>query len=72
MGATAEWAGPVATVTVTGGGTLKAPKQYAIVVSDIDNLAADVCKACSWDTAKFIGSAAAREAIARNNRHFPT
>ena len=47
MGATAEWSGPAGKVTAYGG--IKTPKQYALVVSDIDDLIADAFKMSSWN-----------------------
>jgi hypothetical protein len=68
MGLSAEWFGPAGQVTTYGG--LKTPKQYAIVVSDIDDLIADVFKVCSRNPVAFIGTnPAAREAITRRNAH---
>ena len=63
-----QWCGPAAKVT---GHSFKTPEQYAVVVSDIDDLIADVFKASSWDPAKFAGTnPAALEAITRHNKHF--
>ena len=68
MGVTGQWSGPASKVTTFGG--LKTPKQYAIVVSDIDDLIADVFKVCSKNPPAFIGTnPAAREAITRHNAH---
>jgi hypothetical protein len=68
MAATAQWSRSAARVTVLGGG--KAPKEYVVVVSDIDDLIVDVFKACSWSPPSFIGTnPAALEALTRNNKH---
>jgi hypothetical protein len=68
MGVTAGWSGPAGKMTTFGG--LKTPKQYAIVVSDIDDLIADVFKVCSRNPYTFIGfNPAAQEAITRYNPH---
>jgi hypothetical protein len=68
MGATAQWSGPAAEVKTFGG--LKTPKQYAIVVSDIDDLVADVFKVCSRNPVAFFGTNPhALEALTRNNAH---
>ena len=61
MGATAQWSGPAAKVTTYG--EIKTPKQYAIVVSDIDELVADVFKISSWNPDVFMG---------RSRRHHPS
>jgi len=69
MGAGAQWSGPAPSVTVRGPG-LKTPKQYTIVVSDIDDLVADVFRASSWNPGAFIGTnRAAKQAIKRRNKH---
>jgi hypothetical protein len=53
---------------VTTYGSVKTPKQYPLVVRDIDNLFADIFKASSWNPPAFMGtSAAALEAITRFN-----
>lgn len=68
IGMSGQWCGPAAKVT---GHSFKTPEQYAVVVSDIDDLIADVFKASSWDPAKFAGTnPAALEAITRHNKHF--
>jgi hypothetical protein len=65
---TGDWFGPAATVTAYRG--VKTPKQYAIVVSDIDDLIVDVFKTCAWNPCAFIETnSAALEAIRRNNNH---
>jgi hypothetical protein len=69
MGTTAQWSGPAASVTVRGPG-LKTPKQYTIIVSEIDDLVADVFKASSWTPGAFIGTNRfAKQAIRRHNKH---
>lgn len=63
-----EWSGPPAKGTMYG--PSKAPPEYAIVVSWIDDLVADVFKVCSRNPVFFIGTnPAAKEAITRNNAH---
>ena len=70
IGLTAEWGGPADKVTSTAQGDIKTPVQYAIVVSNIDDLIADVFKISSWNAAFFIGpNPAALEAITRHNKH---
>jgi hypothetical protein len=64
----ADWFSDPPPVTTSGG--LKAPKQYPLVVRDIDNLIADVFKATSWKPSLFMGlNAAALSAISRHNDH---
>jgi hypothetical protein len=68
MGATAQWSGPAAEVKTFGG--LNPPKQYAIVISEIDDLVADVFKVCSRNPVRFFGTNPhALEALTRNNAH---
>jgi hypothetical protein len=71
MGVSLEWSGPPGTIKTYGG--LRTPKQFAVVVSDIDDLVADIFKAASWSpaSASFLGgpNPAALEAITRNNVH---
>ena len=68
MGLSAEWFGPAGQVTTYGG--LKTPKQYAIVISKIDDLVADVFKVCSRNPVVFFGTNPhALEALTRNNAH---
>jgi hypothetical protein len=68
MAVTAEWSGPAGKVTAYGGS--KTPKQYALVVSDIDDLIADAFKMSSWNPGVFMGTnPAALEAITRRNDH---
>lgn len=47
MGVTAEWSGPAGAVTAYGG--IKTPKQYTLVVSEIDDLIVDAFKMSSWN-----------------------
>ncbi len=68
MGVSVQWSGPAGQVTTSGG--MQTPRQYAIVVSDIDDLIADVFKVCSRNPVAFIGTnPAAREAITQRNAH---
>jgi hypothetical protein len=67
----AEWSGPTAALKTHG--QLKAPKQYVLVVSAIDDLVADVFKVSSWSpaSASFLGRTndTALEPITRHNAH---
>jgi hypothetical protein len=68
MRATAQWSGPASEVKAYGG--LKTPRQYAIVVSDIDDLVADVFKTCSRNPVAFFRTNPhALEALKRHNAH---
>ena len=68
IGWTAQWSGPAGTVTTYG--RMKTPKEYAIVVDDIDDLVADVFKISSWNASSFMGTNRdALEAITRRNKH---
>jgi hypothetical protein len=68
MGTTAQWRCPAAEVIAYGG--IKTPKQYVVVVSDIDDLVADVLKVSSWNPGRFAGTnPVALEAITRYNDH---
>ena len=68
MGVTAEWSGPAGKVTTYG--SIKTPRQYTLVVSDIDDLIADAFKISSWNPGAFMGTnPAALEAITRRNNH---
>jgi hypothetical protein len=68
MGLSLGWSGEPAEVKTSG--RRKTPKQYAIVVSDIDDLVADVLKTSSWNPGVFMGTnPAALEAIKRQNNH---
>jgi hypothetical protein len=68
MGLTSQWSGPAGNVTAYGG--IKTPKQYAVVVSDIDDLIADAFKMSNWNPVGFMGTnPAALEAITRYNDH---
>jgi hypothetical protein len=64
----ANWSGPpVAPVRASGGPST--PRQYMLIVSDIDELFADIFRAVSWNPKFFFGTAnnAARDAIRREN-----
>jgi len=66
IGVSLQWSGEPAEVKTYGG--LRTPKQYAVVVSDIDDLIADVLKTSSWNPGVFMGTnPAAVEAIKREN-----
>jgi hypothetical protein len=68
IGVSLEWSGEPGEVKTFGG--LRTPKQYAIVVSDIDDLITDVLKTSSWNPGVFMGTnQAALEAIKRHNSH---
>ena len=64
----ADWFSDPPPVTTSGG--FKTPKQYPLVVRNIDNLIADVFKATSWKPSLFMGlNPAALGAISRHNDH---
>ncbi len=64
----AEWCDQPVPVVATAG--MKTPKQYPLVISDVDDLIVDVFKVCSLNPALLIGrNGAALEAITRRNRH---
>ena len=68
MGGRAEWRGPITEVITYG--EIPTPRQHAIVVSDIDDLLAEVFKTCSWNPGVFMGQdPVALEAIKRENDH---
>jgi HEPN domain-containing protein len=68
IGVSMEWSGEPGAVTTYGG--MKSPKQYAVVVSDIDDLVADIIRTSSWNPAAIVGAnVAALEAIRRHNKH---
>jgi hypothetical protein len=68
IGVSLEWSGKPGEVKTFGG--LSTPKQYAVVVSDIDDLVADVLKASSWNPGLVMGAnEAALEAVKRHNEH---
>jgi hypothetical protein len=69
MGVTAAWSGPAGEVKTYGG--LNTPKQYTLVVSDVDDLVADVFKVCNRNPAFFTTrmNPHALEALTRNNAH---
>jgi hypothetical protein len=63
-----QWSDEPAKVKTSGG--LRTPKQYAIVVGDIDDLVADLFTTSSWNPGVFMGrNQAALEAIKRENNH---
>jgi hypothetical protein len=67
MGAAAQWSGPPPAGVTTYGG-LKTPKQYVIVVDEIDDFVAHVFKVCNRNPVTFFGTNPdAREALTRNN-----
>lgn len=67
-GVSLEWSGKPGTVTAHGG--MKSPKQYAVVVSDIDDLVADIITTSSWNPGAIVGTNdAAIETIRRHNSH---
>jgi HEPN domain-containing protein len=69
IGVSIEWSGEPGSVKVFGRG-MRSPKQYAVVVSDIDDLVGDIIRASSWNPGAFVGtSPAALEAIRRHNIH---
>jgi hypothetical protein len=67
-GVSMEWSGKPGSVTAYGG--IKSPKQYAVVVSDIDDLVADIVRTSSWNPGAIVGTnKAALEAIRLRNTH---
>jgi hypothetical protein len=71
MGVVVQWSGPLPSVPV-GGPALKTPKQYTIIVSDIDDLVAEVFRTSSWTpgASAFIGTNRfAKQTIRRHNKH---
>ena len=68
LAVTAQWSGPPPQAAVTRSG--KTPRQYTLVVSEIDDLVADVLKTSSWNAGVLMGhNPAALEAITLNNAH---
>jgi hypothetical protein len=68
IGVALDWSGEPGKVKTSGG--LRTPKQYAAVVSDIDDLVADVLKTSSWNPGVVMGTnEAALEAVKRENSH---
>jgi hypothetical protein len=70
MGVAVAWSGPAGEVKTYG--RLKTPKQYTLVVSDVDDLVADVFKVCSRNPFAFFTARMnphALEALTRNNAH---
>jgi hypothetical protein len=69
IGVSVEWSGEPGSVKVYCRG-MRSPKQYAVVVSDIDDLVADVIRTSSWNPSVLAGTNVAHlEAIERHNRH---
>jgi hypothetical protein len=67
-GVSMQWSGEPEAVTASG--PMKSPKQYAMAVSDIDDLVADILRTSSWDPGRIVGAnEAALEAIKRYNTH---
>ena len=67
-GVNMQWSGE--TRGVTASGAMKSPKQYAMAVSDIDDLVADILRTSSWNPGRIVGTNdAALEAIRRYNTH---
>jgi hypothetical protein len=68
MAVTAAWSGPAGEVTAYRG--MKTPKQYTLVVSEIDDLVFDAFKMSSWNPVGLLGTnSATLEAITRRNDH---
>jgi HEPN domain-containing protein len=68
IGVAMEWSSKPFEVKTFGG--LRAPKQYPLRVSSIDDLVADVLKASLWNPGVFMGNnEAALEAVKRHNEH---
>jgi hypothetical protein len=66
IGVSMEWSGEPGSVKTYG--RMESPKQYAVVVSDIDDLVADIVRTSSWNP-RLLTNDAALEAIRRHNRH---
>jgi hypothetical protein len=63
-----EWTSYPAELKTFAG--LKTPKQFVVIVSDIDDLIVDVLKTFSWNPGVIMGiNKAALEAIKRENKH---
>jgi hypothetical protein len=62
IGMTGDWYGPALKITTRA---FRTPRQYAIVVSDIDDLFVHVFKMTSWNPIVLTTNAAAPEAITR-------
>jgi hypothetical protein len=68
IGVSMEWSGEPGKVTAYGG--MKSPKQYAVVVSDIDHLIAEIVRTTPWNPGAVAPTnEAAVEAIKRYNAH---
>jgi hypothetical protein len=68
IGVSIQWSGEPAETQTFGG--LRSPKQYAVVVEDIDDLVADIFRTSSWNPGVFMGrNETALEAIKRHNKH---
>jgi hypothetical protein len=68
IGMLVQWSGKPAKIQTSG--SLKTPKQYAIIVNEIDDLVADLFKTSSWNPGPFMGmNQASLEAIKRENKH---
>ena len=66
IGVSLAWSGDPPEVKTSGG--LRSPKQYPVIVSDIDDLVADVIRTSSWNPGVFMGTnGAALDAIRRHN-----
>jgi len=66
-GVNIQWSGET---VVEASGPMKSPKQYTAVVSDIDDLVADIVRTSSWNSGAIVGTNdAALEAIRRYNTH---
>ena len=67
-GVSMEWSGKAGSVKSYG--RMKSPRQYAVIVSDIDDLVADIVRASLWVPGRIVGTnEAALEAIRRYNKH---
>jgi hypothetical protein len=70
IGMVSSWSDSPGAVIAFGG--LKTPKQYPIVVDEIDALMADVIEASSWNPRFFASTnPAALTALRRHNKHWP-
>ena len=67
IGVSIDWSGEPPEVKTFGG--LRTPRQYAVVVEDIDDLVADVFRTSSGNPGVFMGTnEAALEAVRRHNK----
>jgi hypothetical protein len=69
IGVNIAWSGEPGEVKVYGRG-MRSPKQYTVVVSDVDDLVADIIRTSSWNPSGFVGTnSATLVSIRRHNAH---